>query len=151
MPVVKHSGNCHVYVDAAADLDMAEKIVVNAKVQRPGVCNAAESLLVHRDVAAAFLPRAAGGCGTRASSCAATAPGSTPGRRRRRATEATEADYATEFLDLIMAVRVVETSTRRSPTSTATASGHTEAIVTRDLAARAVPGEVDASAVIVNA
>ena len=58
MPVLKHyDGNCHVYVDAAADLDMAERIVVNAKCQRPGVCNAAESLLVHADVADAFLPR----------------------------------------------------------------------------------------------
>ncbi len=60
MPVLKHyKGNCHVYVDRAADLDMAERILVNAKCQRPGVCNAAESLLVHRAVASAFLPRAA--------------------------------------------------------------------------------------------
>ena len=60
MPVLKHyQGNCHVYVDRAADLDMAERILVNAKCQRPGVCNAAESLLVHREVAAVFLPRAA--------------------------------------------------------------------------------------------
>src|SRR5262249_53941873 len=60
MPVLKHyKGNCHVYVDRGADLDMAERILLNAKCQRPGVCNAAESLLVHRDIAGAFLPRAA--------------------------------------------------------------------------------------------
>src|SRR5208337_2405718 len=59
MPVLKHyKGNCHVYVDRSADLDMAERILINAKCQRPGVCNAAESLLVHRDVAESFLPRA---------------------------------------------------------------------------------------------
>jgi glutamate-5-semialdehyde dehydrogenase len=75
------SGNCHVYVDAAADLDWAEAIVLNAKVQRPGVCNAAETLLVHSDVAAAFLPRALEALAARASSCGSTAA---PMQRRAR-------------------------------------------------------------------
>ena len=89
MPVLKHyQGNCHVYVDRAADLDMAERILVNAKCQRPGVCNAAESLLVHRDVAATFLPRAAAALASEASSCAAArrhaplVPDAKPGHRR---------------------------------------------------------------------
>ena len=73
MPVIKHfTGNCHVYVDAAADLDMAERITINAKCQRMGVCNAAESLLVHADVAAAFLPRIGKALPTEASRSAAT-------------------------------------------------------------------------------
>ena len=85
MPVLKHyKGNCHVYVDRAADLDMAERILLNAKCQRPGVCNAAESLLVHQEVAAVFLPRAAAalqqrgvelrGCRGRAASSPAFGP-----------------------------------------------------------------------------
>src|SRR6202008_2340411 len=97
MPVLKHYlGNCHVYVDRAADLGMAERILLNAKCQRPGVCNAAESLLVHRDAAAAFLPRAAEALrrrGVELRGCPETrrlVPGVKP---------ATEEDYAAEYLD----------------------------------------------------
>ena len=100
--VIDGDGNCHVYVDASADLDMAVDIVVNAKTQRPSVCNAAESLLVHSSVASTFLPRLAPAlAGVElvgdAASCELL-PGATP---------ATDDDYATEFLDLKLAVRVV--------------------------------------------
>ena len=105
MPVLKHyQGNCHVYVDAAADLDMAEKIIVNAKCQRPGVCNAAESLLVHENVATTFLPRAIKALrqhGVEIRGCEET---------RRLVPDvkpATDEDYATEYLDLILSVKVV--------------------------------------------
>jgi glutamate-5-semialdehyde dehydrogenase len=101
--VIDGDGNCHVYVDGAADLDMALAIVVNAKTQRPGVCNAAESLLVHRAVAEAFLPRAAG----------ALEGVELVGDERARALVpamgvARDEDFATEFLDLKMAVAVVD-------------------------------------------
>src|SRR5437660_7196313 len=96
MPVLKHyKGNCHIYVDRGADLDMAERILINAKCQRPGVCNAAESLLVHAGVARAFLPRAAGALrkrGVELRGCPVTCslvPDAKP---------ATEEDYAAEFL-----------------------------------------------------
>src|SRR4029077_1756859 len=105
MPVMKHyDGNCHVYVDAAADLDMAERIVVNAKCQRPGVCNAAESLLVHAAVADAFLPRigaALSGRGVEIRCCETTR------RLIPSAKPATDADFAAEFLDLVISVKVV--------------------------------------------
>ena len=122
MPVLKHySGNCHVYVDRAADLDMAERIVVNAKCQRPGVCNAAESLLVHADVAAAFLPRVGASLrarGVEVRGCEITR-GYLPS-----AVPATEADYAAEFLrsDPVGEGRAGRW-TRRWPTSAGTARG----------------------------
>src|SRR5207302_8408546 len=102
MPVLKHyQGNCHVYVDRAADLDMAERILINAKCQRPGVCNAAESLLVHREIATAFLPRAAAALRQRnveLRGCEET---------RRLVPDcraATEEDFAAEYLDLILSI-----------------------------------------------
>ncbi len=107
MPVLKHyTGNCHVYVDASADIDAAIKIIVNAKAQRPGVCNAAETLLVHRDVAARFLPRAA--------EALAAAKVELRGDPASRAlvpsmTPLQPSDWDTEFLDLILAVGVVDT------------------------------------------
>src|ERR671931_1344142 len=105
MPVLKHyQGNCHVYVDRAADLDMAERIIVNAKCQRPGVCNAAESLLVHREIAPTFLPRAAAVLrqrGVELRGCPETR------RLVPEAQPATEEDYAAEYLDLILSVKVV--------------------------------------------
>src|SRR6185312_305329 len=105
MPVLKHyDGNCHVYVDRAADPDMAERIVVNAKCQRPGVCNAAESLLVHAAVADTFLPRigvALAERGVEVRGCEETR------RRIPTAKPATEADYRTEYLDLVISVKVV--------------------------------------------
>jgi glutamate-5-semialdehyde dehydrogenase len=145
--VVDGDGNCHVYVDAFADLDMATDIVVNAKTSRPGVCNAAETLLVHRDVAERFVPEVATAMpqvllrGDDAT-CALVA----------RAVPATDEDYATEFLDLVLAVRVVDSIDAAIAHVERFGSGHSEAIVTRDLAAadRWVR-DVDAAAVLVNA
>ena len=150
MPVLKHYlGNCHVYVDRAADLDMAERIVVNAKCQRPGVCNAMESLLVHADVAAAFVPRvgaALRGRGVEIRGCEITT------HYLPYALPATEADHAAEFCDLIMSMKVVPDIQSAVAHIRRYGSGHTEAIVTGDLrAARAFVSQVDSSAVVVNA
>ncbi len=145
--VLDGAGNCHVYVDAGADPAMAEAIVVNAKTQRPGVCNAAESLLVHRDVAPQLLPRLAralpgvtllGDAATRA-----LVPG---------VGVATEEDYATEFLGLTLSVAVVDDLDGAIGHIARYGSGHSEAIVTRDLAAATrFAAEVDAAAVVINA
>jgi glutamate-5-semialdehyde dehydrogenase len=150
MPVLKHyDGNCHVFVDRAADPDMAERIVVNAKCQRPGVCNAAESLLVHAAIADTFLPRvgaalAAGGVELRG--CDETR------RRVPGARPATEADYRAEFLDLIISVKVVPDLDAAVAHINAYGSKHTDAIVTADLAAaRRFTRLVDSAAVMVNA
>jgi glutamate-5-semialdehyde dehydrogenase len=142
------SGNCHVYVDASADLDAAVAITVNAKVQRPGVCNAAETLLVHADVAEAFLPRVAE---------ALRADGvELRGDERARAIgamgEAAEEDWATEYLALVLAVGVVGSLEDAIEHVNRYGSGHSEAIVTRDTAAaRAFQRGVDAACVYVNA
>ncbi|HEY7916375.1 MAG TPA: glutamate-5-semialdehyde dehydrogenase [Acidimicrobiales bacterium] len=145
--VVDGSGNCHIYVDAAADLSMAEAIVVNAKTQRPGVCNSAETLLVHRSVADEFLPRVAAALsGVKLIGDKATRsvlPGVGP---------ATDADFATEFLDLTLSVAVVEDLDGAIDHIARFSSGHSEAIVTGDLAAAdRFTVEVDAAAVLVNA
>jgi glutamate-5-semialdehyde dehydrogenase len=150
MPVLKHyNGVCHVYVDAAADLEMAERIIVNAKCQRPGVCNAAECLLIHRDVAGAFLPLAARALkqrGVELRGCEATrrlVPDTKP---------ATEKDYATEYLDLILSVKVVNSLEEAVSHIERYGSQHTDTIVTNDLsAARRFTTLVDSSAVLVNA
>jgi glutamate-5-semialdehyde dehydrogenase len=145
--VIDGDGNCHVYVDAAADLDMALDIVVNAKTQRPGVCNAAEKLLVHADVAADFLPRAA----------AALDGVELVGDERARSLVpaidvATEDDWDTEFLDLKLGVAVVGSIDAAIEHIARHGSGHSEAIVTADLAAAdRFTTEVDAAAVVVNA
>ncbi|MFI5036436.1 MAG: glutamate-5-semialdehyde dehydrogenase [Acidimicrobiales bacterium] len=145
--VLDGDGNCHVFVDASADLAMAQRIVVNAKTSRPGVCNAAETLLVHRDVAAQFLPSLASAMPEvelRADEAArAVLPGATP---------ATDDDYAREFLDLIMAVRVVDSFDEAVAHVARYGTGHSEAIVTADAAnAEAWVRRVDAAAVLVNA
>jgi glutamate-5-semialdehyde dehydrogenase len=145
--VIDGDGNCHVYVDESADLDMARSIVVNAKTQRPSVCNAAETLLVHRSVAATFLPDLAAdldGVELVADPAAAELlPGAAP---------AVEADWETEFLDLKLAVRVVDSLDEAVEHIARYGSGHSEAIVTRDLAsADRFTAEVDAAAVLVNA
>jgi glutamate-5-semialdehyde dehydrogenase len=150
MPVLKHyEGNCHVYIDRSADLDMAERIVVNAKCQRPGVCNAAESLLVHAAVAEAFLPRIGAVLKTRGvelRGCEQTR------RWLPDAKPATEEDYAAEFLDLILSVKVVSSLEEAAEHIARYGSGHTEAIVTTDLAAaRRFTEVVDSAAVMVNA
>lgn len=145
--VLDGAGNCHVYVDRAADLSMAESIVVNAKTQRPGVCNAAETVLVHREVAGAFLPRMA----------AALAGVTLLGDAATRAilpdvAPATDEDFATEFLGPTLTVAVVDTLDAAIDHVTRFSSGHSEAIVTGDLAAaRRFTTEVDAAAVLVNA
>ena len=145
--VIDGIGNCHVYVDAAADLEMAESIVVNAKMQRPGVCNAAESLVVHRAVAGTFLPRIA------AALEGVTLLGDTATRAHLPGIgTATDADYAAEFLGPTMTVAVVDDLDGAIDHVTRFGSGHTEAIVTGDIiAAGRFTTEVDAAAVVVNA
>jgi glutamate-5-semialdehyde dehydrogenase len=147
--VIDGDGNCHVYVDASADLDEALAILVNAKTQRPSVCNAAESLVVHEAVAAEFLPRAA----------AALEGVELVGDERARAVvgadriaPATEDDFGREFLDLKLSVAVVDSLDVAIAHVNRYGSGHTEAICTRELAAaRRFAREVDAAAVVVNA
>ncbi|MGN6612193.1 MAG: glutamate-5-semialdehyde dehydrogenase, partial [Angustibacter sp.] len=154
VPVIETGvGNCHVYVDAAADLDQAVAIAVNSKVHRPSVCNAAESLLVHRDVADAFfaaaLPRLAD-AGVRLHGDDATrAAGPVSGVVVEAATDD---DWAREYLSLDLAVRVVDSIDEALEHIRRWSSGHTEAIVTQDLtASRRFVAEVDAAAVMVNA
>ncbi len=150
MPVIKHyAGNCHVYVDRAADLDMAEQITVNSKCHRMGVCNAAESLLVHRDIAAEFLPKVAAELDRRGIELR--------GDERTRelvshAIEVTDEDYATEYLGPVLSVRVVDSLDSAVRHIDKFGSQHTDAIVTNDLvAARQFCRDVDSSAVMVNA
>ena len=147
--VIDGDGNCHVYVDAAADLEMAVSIVRNAKMQRPSVCNAAESLLVHRAVAATFLPRAAAALdGVELVGDAATVAILGP----ERVAPATDDDFAREFLALKMSVAVVDDLDAAIDHIARYGSGHTEAIVTTDLgAATRFTRRVDAAAVVVNA
>jgi glutamate-5-semialdehyde dehydrogenase len=150
MPVIKHfTGNCHVYLDRAADFDMAERITVNAKCHRLGVCNAAESLLVHRDVAAKLLPRIAKALSAHGIELRGD------GRTRAlvpQAKAATEEDFATEYLAPIMSVCVVDSLEEAIDHINRYGSKHTDAIVTSDLAAaRTFATAVDSAAVIVNA
>ncbi|MGE0027090.1 MAG: glutamate-5-semialdehyde dehydrogenase [Thermoleophilia bacterium] len=147
------SGNNHVYVHADADPDMALKITVNAKVQRPGVCNAAETLLVHRDAAAAFLPPAVARLRAEGVELRMDRAGlDVLGDRGEGIAEATDADYGTEFLGLTLAVRVVDSLDDALEHIARHGSGHSEAIVTTSLdAARTFQASVDAAAVYVNA
>ena len=145
--VIDGDGNCHVYVDAAADLAMARDIVVNAKTQRPSVCNAAESLLVHRSIAETFLPEIAEALDgvELVGNAAARSIVATVG-------EATDDDWATEFLDLKLSVAVVDDLDAAIDHVNRYGSGHSEAIITDDLAAaERFLAEVDAAAVLVNA
>jgi glutamate-5-semialdehyde dehydrogenase len=145
--VLDGDGNCHVYVDAAADLDMAERIVVNAKMQRPSVCNAAETLLVHQAVAEEFLKRMDKALRGVVLAADERSRPLLPGAR-----PATEADFATEFLALEMAVAVVDDLDAAISHIARYGSGHSEAIVTSSLdAAQRFVREVDAAAVLVNA
>ncbi|MCU0591301.1 MAG: glutamate-5-semialdehyde dehydrogenase [Desulfobacterales bacterium] len=150
IPVLKHyKGVCHVYVDEGADLSMAEEVCFNAKVQRPGVCNAMETLLVHRSEAERFLPAMArrfSAAGVQLRGCEQTR------RLVPEAVPASEADWPAEYLDLILAVRVVGGLDEAIAHIGAYGSNHTEAIVTRDYdRARRFVREVDASVVLVNA
>lgn len=150
IPVLKHyKGVCHVYVDEGADLAMAEEVCFNAKVQRPGVCNAMETLLVNRAEAERFLPSMAkrfATAGVELRGCAQTlqiVPEAVP---------AAEEDWPAEFLDLILAVRVVDSLEEAITHIAAYGSNHTEAIITRDYdRARRFVREVDSSVVLVNA
>ncbi len=145
--VIDGDGNCHVFVDASADLAMAESIVVNAKTQRPGVCNAMETLLVHRSIAPTFLPRVATALEGVELRGDETTRGLVPG-----AVAATEADWATEYLAPVLAVRVVDDLDGALDHIARYGSGHSEAIVTSDVAAAdRFTAEVDAAAVLVNA
>ncbi len=145
--VIDGAGNCHVYVDASADLDVAERILRNAKTQRPSVCNAAESLVVHAAVAGEFLPRID----------SALADVELVGDSRARSLvprmgAATEDDFSTEYLDLKLSVRVVDSLDEAIDHVSATTTGHSEAIVTTDeAAAERFLAEVDAAAVLWNA
>ncbi|PSL06800.1 glutamate-5-semialdehyde dehydrogenase [Haloactinopolyspora alba] len=150
VPVIETGvGNCHVYVDADADLAQALQIVLNAKTQRPSVCNAAETLLVHADVAARFLPDAL--------SALRTAGVTVHGDDRVRAYDAdvvaaTDDDWAAEYLSLDIAVAVVDSLDDAVAHIRTWGSGHTEAIVTRSLAAsRRFTATTDSAAVMVNA
>ena len=150
IPVIKHyTGNCHVYVHAEADLDMAEAIVLNAKCQRPGVCNAAETLLVDTIVAEQFLPR----IGAKLIEAGVELRGC-PASRKLFAdmADATESDWADEFLELILAVKVVDSLATAVDHINRYGSAHTDAIVTGDLAAaEAFVARVDSASVMVNA
>src|SRR3954464_14995433 len=148
------SGNCHVYVDASADLDAAQRIVLNAKTQRPGVCNAAETLLVHADVAPAFLPRVLGAL--REGGVELRVDGRTHALAGEALAgtmaDATDADWDTEFLAMILAVGIVDSVGEAIAHVNAHGSGHSEAIVTRDAcSARAFRLGVDAACVYANA
>jgi glutamate-5-semialdehyde dehydrogenase len=147
--VIDGDGNCHVYVDAAADLDQALDVVVNAKTNRTSVCNAAESLLVHEAVADAFLPRV----GAALTERGVELLGDDGARQRCPAMSvATDADFAKEFLDLKLSVAVVGSLDAAIAHVNRFGTGHTEAILTTDLAAaRRFTDEVDAGVVMVNA
>jgi glutamate-5-semialdehyde dehydrogenase len=150
MPVLKHfTGNCHVYVEKSADHETAERIILNAKCQRPGVCNAAESLLVDEAIAAQFVPRVVAALqakGVEIRGCPATC------RLVPNAKPATEDDFAAEYLDLILSLRIVSGLDEAIAHVNHYGSHHTDAIVTNDLAAaRRFTADVDSAAVLVNA
>jgi glutamate-5-semialdehyde dehydrogenase len=150
IPVLKHyKGVCHVFVDNEADFDMAANIIINGKTQRPGVCNALETLLVHRDIAAAFLPQ----IGARLTSAGVEIRGCPLTKDILAGVkDATEDDWYAEFLDLILAVRVVDDLDAAMDHIDVYGSQHTEVIVTANYGhAQRFIKEVDASAVMVNA
>lgn len=150
VPVIETgAGNCHLYVDRAADLDMALSVTMNAKTSRPSVCNAIETLLVHRDVADLFLPRLAAdaaACGLELRGCEKTRailPDAKP---------ATDDDWATEYDDMILAVRVVDSLDDAIGHIRTYSTGHSEGILTSDMnAAERFTSSLDAAAVYVNA
>ncbi|MGQ9630598.1 MAG: glutamate-5-semialdehyde dehydrogenase [bacterium] len=149
IPVIRHEeGICHTYVDEGADLDMAVEICYNAKVQRPSVCNAMETMLVHKDVASEFLPRICRrleGAGVELRGCQRS-------RQIFEMKEATEEDWRTEYLDLILSIRVVDSMDEAIHHINYYGSHHSDAIVTRDYRrAERFLQEVDSAAVYVNA
>lgn len=150
IPVIKHyKGVCHVYVDAEADMDMAKDIIVNGKCQRPGVCNAVESVLIHKDIAAEFAPLIAAELTAKGvelrgdSKFCQLVPGAVP---------ATEEDWYEEYLDLILSLKIVENIDEAVTHIADYGSSHSDAIVTSDkMAAQKFKNEVDSAAVYVNA
>jgi glutamate-5-semialdehyde dehydrogenase len=150
MPVIKHfDGNCHVYVDAAANLEMALSILINAKCQRMGVCNAAESLLVHADVANEFLPRAGEAL---QKQCVEIRGDERACELIAGAIPATDEDYRTEFLGPIISVKVVGSLDEAIDHINEYGSKHTDAIITKDsTAAQRFAQRVDSAAVMINA
>jgi glutamate-5-semialdehyde dehydrogenase len=147
--IIDGDGNCHVYVDASADLDEALKIVVNAKTQRPSVCNAAESLVVHAAVADAFVPRVADVLHAQGVELVGDAEAQ---RRSTHVGAATDDDFGREYSDLKLSVAIAPDLDAAIVHVNRYGTGHTEAILTRDLdAARRFTHEVDAAAVVVNA
>ena len=149
IPVIKHyTGNCHVYVDAGCPAELAESVVLNAKTQRPGVCNAAESILFHQDVAATLLPavgRKLIAAGVEIRGCERTRA------LLPEAKAATDADWAAEYLDLIVAVKVVHSLDEAIEHINCYGSHHTDAILTRDVtAADRFVAAVDSGNVMVN-
>jgi glutamate-5-semialdehyde dehydrogenase len=149
VPVIETGvGNCHVYVDRDADLDMALAIVINAKTHRPSVCNAAESLLVHADVAEAFVPRVVRAL----QDAGVTVHGDATFAAHEGVVPVTEEDHRTEYLSLDLSASVVPDLAAAVRHIRTYSSGHTEAIVTGSLdAARRFTAAVDSAAVIVNA
>ncbi|MCM8528737.1 MAG: glutamate-5-semialdehyde dehydrogenase, partial [Lentisphaeraceae bacterium] len=150
IPVIKHyKGVCHVYVDADADMDMAKEIVINGKCQRPGVCNAVETLLIHKDIASEFAPLIAKELSDKGvelrgdSHFCQLVP---------NASQATEQDWYEEYLELILSVKIVEDIDEAITHIADYGSSHSDAIVTNDkMAAQKFKNEVDSSAVYVNA
>jgi len=153
IPVIKHyDGICHVYVDADADLNMAVNIAVNSKAQRPGVCNAAESLLVHRAVAGEFLPLVAEAMAEKGVELRADAVAAEFMPQADNIKAATEDDFSTEFLDYIMAVRVVDSIDDAISWINSHSSHHTEAIITRSQESEwRFIGGIDSACVHINA
>ena len=152
IPVIKHyKGVCHTYVDKRCDMEMAQHICLNAKVQRPGVCNAMETLLVHKDIANRFLPEIAGSL--KAAGVEIRGCGRTRGILKDRDVKpAKETDWYTEYLDLILSVRVVKDIDEAIAHIAKYGSQHSDAIVTRDsLSAARFLKEVDSACVYVNA
>lgn len=150
IPVIKHyKGVCHAFVDASADFDMAEKICLNAKAQRPGVCNALETLLIHKDIAETFVPRIVAAlrqAGVEVRGCEVTRAFAAA------VTPAVESDWPAEYLDLILAVKVVDDMNDAAEHINRYGSLHTETIITRDYAnAQRFIREINSSVVMVNA
>ncbi len=150
IPVIKHyKGVCHVFVDASADFDMAERIIVNSKTQRPGVCNALETLLIHKDVAETFIPRI---CATLSSLNVEMRGDDCFRQFAPAATAATEEDWHAEYLELILAARVVDDMDEAIAHINKYGSLHTEAIITSDYGnSQRFLREVNSSVVLVNA
>lgn len=151
VPVIETGvGNCHIYVDKYADLDMATQIVINAKTQRPSVCNAAESLVVHADIAEDFLPHLEKAI-SKVQAVEFRAD-ETALKLMEKAVPASPEDFATEFLDYIMSVKVVDGLDEAIDWINTYTTSHSEAIVTQDISrAEQFQDDVDAAAVYVNA